>query len=53
MSSEIRKIQTLENGRTFFVGLPKSFISQLGLLKGSYLKVECENERLVMVPVRA
>lgn len=37
--------------RTFYVGIPKAFISELGVSKGDYVKCTKDGGRIVIEPV--
>jgi antitoxin component of MazEF toxin-antitoxin module len=48
---EFRKIQGMGDERTFYVGIPKAFISELGVSKGDYVKCTKDGGRIVIEPV--
>ncbi len=45
---EFRKVQGLVGESSFSIVLPKSYAINLGISKGEFLKVTCEDQRIVI-----
>jgi antitoxin component of MazEF toxin-antitoxin module len=49
---EFRKIQAFDDESSYFLGLPKSFITELGVSKGDYMRCSQEGKKIVIEPVK-
>jgi hypothetical protein len=50
-NKELRRVQALHGERSLTIVLPKTLASQLGIVKGDYLKYLMEGNRLIMEKV--
>ena len=48
VNTEVRKVQALQGERSLTIVLPKEFATQLGIVKGDYLKVQINGKQLVL-----
>lgn len=46
--TELRKVQTIHNDRTFVVVLPKNFVTKLKVTKGDYVKCRLSDGQLIL-----
>lgn len=49
---EYRKVQSLVGESSFSIVLPKSYALNLGISKGEFLKVTCEDHKIVIEKVK-
>lgn len=49
---EYRKVQGLVGETSFSLVLPKSYALNLGISKGEFLKVTCEDKRIVIEKIK-
>lgn len=49
---EFRKVQGLVGESSFSIVLPKSYALHLGISKGEFLKVTCEDQRILIEKVK-
>ena len=48
MSKELRRVQALQGERSLTITLPKIYASDLGIVKGDFLKITIEGTKLIM-----
>jgi hypothetical protein len=53
LTTEIRKVQSLQGNRGVYVVIPHRFARVLHIEKGDYLRVHLEGERVVLEQVKA
>jgi hypothetical protein len=47
-ATEVRKVQALQGERSLTIVLPKEFAVLLGIVKGDFLKVRLEDNKIVL-----
>jgi len=47
-TATLRKVQAYHGERSMTIVLPKEFATELGILKGDYLKVRIDSKRLIL-----
>jgi len=47
-TTTLRKVQAYHGERSMTIVLPKEFATELGILKGDYLKVRIDSKRLIL-----
>lgn len=46
--AHVRKLQTLGDGRSFLLIIPKNFTTELGLTKGDYVRCSVDGTRIIL-----